>query len=105
MENELTKHDVYGRIIQNIQKDALFVLAAIKRKEGLVKHQLEEEANAIFQKQYPSTKLINSRFSLDNYVAKLEGASLIEIRETGRSKQYYLSDIGQELIQYYESNL
>lgn len=106
METPLTKENVYDRIIESIQDDAIFLLAAIKKQEGLVKHQLEDETNILYQSlTNQSDKLINSRFTLDIMVAKLEGSSLIKIKEQGRSKRYMLSDVGKELIDYYQTNI
>lgn len=82
-----------------------FMLALRDAQKPLLKEQLKEEVNRIYiekntrldKQQKP---LISSRYILDRYTERLEGAGLVNVDDIGKARLYSLSELGHEFLNY-----
>lgn len=101
----LSREQILNELLRAINKNEnmLWVLAALKmNNRPIQKEQLKEMTNALFMKQRPEAEElpIRSRHLLDEAAAMLEGAALVHVAEVAKSKQYTLSDLGNEVLYY-----
>lgn len=84
-------------------ENMIWMLAGLKMSERPVqKEQLRDVTNTIYKKIHPEAEQlpIRSRHLLDEAAAMLEGAALVDVAEIAKTKQYTVSVLGEELLQY-----
>lgn len=89
-------------------ENMMWMLAALRMVDRPVqKEQLRDITNALYKQIHPQAEQmpIRSRHLLDEAAAMLEGAALVHVTEVAKSKQYTLSQLGKELLNYRQERL
>ncbi len=89
-------------------ENMMWMLAALRiANRPVQKEQLRDVTNALYKKIHPQAEQIpiRSRHLLDEAAAMLEGAALVHVAEVAKSKQYTLSPLGKELLNYRQERL
>lgn len=96
----MDKEKILSILSERLKEEGLYFLVALSRANGpLLKEKLRDVVNDQFQ-QKKGKKLINSRYTLDIWAARLEGAGLVDVQEVGRARLYSLAPLGEELINF-----
>lgn len=93
---------IFDIFTERMQQEGIwFMLALRDAKKPLLKEQLKDEVNRIFmEKKNQSNPLVTSRYILDRYTERLEGAGLVNVDEIGKARLYSLSKLGQDFLEY-----
>lgn len=81
------------------------MLALRDAKKPLLKEQLKDEVNRIYLEKKKSADndlkpLVTSRYVLDRFTQRLEGAGLVDVEEIGKARLYSLSKLGNQFLEY-----
>ena len=94
----LTREQILQALIHNLSEPSRWALAILKRENrSIPKEKLGDFVNEAYQSAH-GTKLLNSRHSLDDMTARLEGGGLVVVEGIGRARLYSLSPLGQDVI-------
>ncbi|OIJ09449.1 hypothetical protein BKP35_16475 [Anaerobacillus arseniciselenatis] len=97
---------IFDIFTERMQQEGIwFMLALRDAHKPLLKEQLKEEVNRIYmeKKSFSDNEpkpLVTSRYVLDRYTQRLEGAGLVNVDEIGKARLYSLSDLGRQFLEY-----
>ncbi|TFI47438.1 hypothetical protein E4O93_12715 [Diaphorobacter sp. DS2] len=104
--NGLSVDYIFDIFIQRMQPEGIwFMLALRDAKKPLLKEQLKDEVNRIYLEKKKSADndlkpLVTSRYVLDRFTQRLEGAGLVDVEEIGKARLYSLSKLGNQFLEY-----
>lgn len=96
----MDREEILHTLSSRLKDGGLYFLVALSSSEGPV---LKEKLRDLVNEQYQARrgiKLINSRYTLDIWTARLEGAGLVDVQEIGRARSYSIAPLGRELINF-----
>src|SRR4051794_17228955 len=94
--------DIMRLLYERLQEEGLYFLVSLD-EETLLKDELWDAVNENYRKyghKGPEDKLITSRYILDHWTARLQGAGLVDVREIGRARMYHITQLGKAMIDY-----
>lgn len=99
----MNREEILTVLLNNIEETGLWMLATLKvAGKPVSKTNLRDQTNKrYFEKKEKS--LISSRYTLDIFTAKLEGAGLIAVEKVGQVRLYQLTLLGNEIIKFREN--
>jgi DNA-binding transcriptional ArsR family regulator len=96
----MDKDQIIKILSDRLKDDGLYFLAVLDRLHSpILKEQLRDAVNEHYEAKR-GKKLINSRYTLDIWTARLEGAGLVDVTEVGRARLYSLTNLGRYVIEY-----
>lgn len=101
-----TKEDIFKIFKKQLTEESKLLIGTLMRmKEPIAKEELWRAANLGKKSKDPKKEfIINSRYTLDINIARLEGAGLISVKAYGRIRTYTVSELGYEFYQYIKNN-
>lgn len=99
----MTREEILREILESLgeSKWILAVLYRDREKEPIGKEKLKTLANEYYTETTGELEnLITSRYILDVFTARLEGAGLVRISRYGQVRMYSISKLGEEIIQF-----
>lgn len=101
----MTREDILDDLLASAREhdNMMWVMVALKvAGKPVQKDHLRIVTNNLYKQRNPESERIpvRSRHLLDEVAAMLEGASLVNVAEVAKSKQYTLSRLGEELLLY-----
>ncbi|MGY3716935.1 hypothetical protein ACWE42_15580 [Sutcliffiella cohnii] len=97
----LTVEYILDIMIEQLQDGIWFLLVLKEAGKPLLKETLKDEVNRIYlEKGNNTSNLVTSRYILDRYTGRLEGAGLVNVEEIGKARLYSLSEFGYKFIDY-----
>lgn len=105
----LTKENIFEIFKVRMSDESKLLFTTLwNNKEAMAKEQLWKAANLQKKKIRPDTDqekdYINSRYTLDISIARLEGAGLLDVKSYGRIRTYTISLLGREFYEYLKKN-
>jgi len=104
--SDLSVDYIFEILTERLQQEGIwFMLALRDAKKPLLKEQLKDEVNRIYTEKKKVSDglpkpLVTSRYILDRYTERLEGAGLVNVDEIGKARLYSLSDLGHYFLDY-----
>ena len=97
---------VLDSLVKNLSNESKGLLITLfQEKNELKKETLRDLTNHNYLTKFPDRPaLIPSRFVLDIHCARLEGAGLVEVRHSGRTRYYKITEQGKLLLTYIQNN-
>lgn len=101
-----TREDILNIFEKQLTEESTLLFSTLLRiKEPIAKEELWRAANMGKKSDDPKKEfIINSRYTLDINIARLEGAGLITVKAYGRIRTYTVSELGYEFYQHYKNN-
>lgn len=105
----LTTENIFETFkVRMTDESKLLFSTLLNNKEAMAKEQLWKAANLQKRKSRPDTDqekdYINSRYTLDISIARLEGAGLLDVKAYGRIRTYTISSLGRDFYEYLKKN-
>lgn len=99
-----TKEDIFNIFAERLTNESMLLFSIlIDLNEPIFKEELWRVANLSKESTDPKKeKFINSRYSLDTNIARLEGAGLVNVKAYGRIRTYTVSQLGHEFMAHYK---
>lgn len=103
---QLSVDYIFDIFTERMQQEGLwFMLALRDAQKPLLKEQLKEEVNRIYMEKMTFSDtdpkpLVTSRYILDRYTQRLEGAGLVDVEEIGKARLYSISNLGNHFLDY-----
>lgn len=95
----MTKDEIINTLVERLRDEGLYFLVALKKSnEPILKEKLRDLVNEYYLEK-KGISLIKSRYTLDTWTSRLEGAGLVDVKEIGRARMYSLSTLGNEVLQ------
>ncbi|WP_084242425.1 hypothetical protein [Planomicrobium okeanokoites] len=100
-----TREDILDILVTRLTDESMLLLGTLmKIKEPIAKEELWRAANQVKKSTDPKKEnVINSRYTLDTSIARLEGAGLLNVKAYGRIRTYTVSELGYEFYQHYKN--
>ncbi|MDX8367931.1 hypothetical protein [Cytobacillus sp. IB215665] len=102
----MTREEILDILLDRLE-EGTWVLAALKTApKPLLKEQLRDKVNELYSEKTgadETQQLISSRYILDTYTSRLEGAGLVNVEVIGRARLFSLSELAHELLEYRKS--
>lgn len=96
----MEKNDILEVLRTRNKGAGLAILNVLKKADSkLTRKELTKQTDELLVANQLE-RVFRSRHGIEKYIAKLDGAGLIDIEEFGTSHLYSLSELGDELIKY-----
>lgn len=104
----INKEDIFDIFAERLENGIWLILALKEKNKPILKDHLKDEVNQLYITKKSSNgsaiaPIITSRYVLDRYTNRLEGAGLVNVENIGKARLYSLSPLAYEFIEYYRS--
>lgn len=99
----MSREEILSLIEENMSLESQLLFSLLRiQSQPIAKEELWKLANVQkkLEGKEEDEKNINSRYTLDINIAKLEGAGLVKVKAYGRIRTYTLSRLGQEFVEF-----
>jgi hypothetical protein len=105
--DSINKEEIFDIFAERLEDGIWFILALKEKNKPILKDHLKDEVNELYIKKMTANRsntnvgpLITSRYILDRYTNRLEGAGLVNVENIGKARLYSLSNLAYEFIDY-----